>query len=65
MYQCSKKPVTYKEYSCFNHSDFPANSMFTFDVCSGSLGTSIFRNSSLVANNTQSGLPSRLLLHFL
>ena len=24
MYQCYKKLVTYKEYSCFDHSDFPA-----------------------------------------
>ena len=48
MYQCYKKLVTYKEYSCFDHSDFPlpANSMFTFEVCWGSLGTSIFENSS-------------------
>ena len=60
MYQCSKKLVKYKEYSCFDHSDFPAHSMFTFDVCWGSLGTSIFRNSSSAANNTRSRLPSRL-----
>ena len=33
MYQCSKKLVTYKEYSCFDHSDFPGHSMCTFDVC--------------------------------
>ena len=31
MYQCSKKLVTYKEYSCFDHSGFPSHSMFTFD----------------------------------
>ena len=23
MYQCSKNLVIYKEYSCFDHSDFP------------------------------------------
>ena len=28
MYHCSKKLVRYKEYSCFEHSDFPE--MFTF-----------------------------------
>ena len=39
MHQCSKRLVTYKEYCCFDHSDFPAHSMFTFDVCWGSLGT--------------------------
>ena len=39
MYQCSKKLVKYKEYSCFDHSDFPTHSVFTFDVCWGSLGT--------------------------
>ena len=65
MYQCSKKLVKYKEYSCFDHSDFPAHSMFTFDVCWGSLGTSIFGNSSLAANNTQSRLPSRISFRFL
>ena len=26
MYQCSKKLVTYKEYNCFDHYDFPAHS---------------------------------------
>ena len=31
--------VKYKEYSCFDHSDFPAHSVFTLDVCCGSLGT--------------------------
>ena len=41
MYQCSKKLATYKEYCCFDHSDYLARSMFTFDVCWGSLGTSI------------------------
>ena len=60
MYQCSKKLVTYKEYSFFGHSNFPAHSMFTFHVCWGSLATSIFENSSLVASNTLSRLPSRL-----
>ena len=42
MYQCSKKLVKYKEYSCFDHSDFAIYSMFTFDVYWGSLGTTIF-----------------------
>ena len=65
MYECSKKLVTYKEYSCFDHSDFPAHSMFTSDVCWGSLGTSIFGNSSSVANHTRSRLPSRLSFRFL
>ena len=60
MYQCSKKLVEYKEYNCFDHSDLPAHSMFTFDVCRGSLDTSIFGNSSSAANNTWSRLPSRL-----
>ena len=32
MYQCSKKLVTHKEHCCFDHSDFPAHSIFTFDV---------------------------------
>ena len=54
VYQCSKKLAKYKEYSCFDHSDFPAHSGFTFDACWGSLGTSIFENSSSAANNTYS-----------
>ena len=33
------KLVKYKEYSCFDHSDFPVHSVFTFDVCCGSLCT--------------------------
>ena len=37
----------------------------TFDVCWGSLGTSIFGNSSSATNNTQSRLPSRLSFCFL
>ena len=37
--QCPKNLVKYKEYSCFDHSDFPVHSVFTFDVCCGSLGT--------------------------
>ena len=65
MYQSSKKLVTYKEYSCFGYSDFPAHSMFTSDVCWDSLGTSIFGNSSSAANNTRSRLPSRLSFRFL
>ena len=60
VYQCSKKLVKYKENSCFNHSDFPAYSLFTFGVCGGSLGTSIFENSSSASNNTRSRPPSRL-----
>ena len=51
-----------KEYSWF---DFPAHSVSTFNVFWGSLGTSIFGNSSSVANNTRSRLPSRLSFHFL
>ena len=34
--------------------------MFTFDVFGDSLGTFNFRNSSSVANNTQTRLPSTL-----
>ena len=37
MYQCSKKLFKYKEFSCFDHSDFLTQSMFTFDVYWGSL----------------------------
>ena len=37
--QCPKKLVKYKEYSCFDHSDFSAHSVFTFDMCCSSLGT--------------------------
>ena len=65
MYQCSKKLVTCKEHCCFDHSDFPAHSMFTSDVCWGSLGTSIFGNSSSAASNTRSRLHSRLSFRFL
>ena len=65
MYQCSKKLVKYNEYSCFDHSHFAVYSMFTFNVCWGSLGTSIFGNSSSAANNTRSKLPSRLSFRFL
>ena len=39
--------------------------MFPFDVFWGSLGTSIFGNSSSAANNTWIRLPSRLSLRFL
>ena len=39
--------------------------MFTFDVCWGSLGTSIFGNSNSAANNTWFRLPSRLSFRFL
>ena len=39
--------------------------MFTFDLCSGSLGTSIFDNSSSAASNTLSRIPFRLSFRFL
>ena len=39
MYQSSKKLVTHKEHCCFDHSDFPARSIFTFDVCWGSVSS--------------------------
>ena len=39
--QCSKKLVKYKECSCFDHFEFSAHSVTTYDVCWGSLGTSI------------------------
>ena len=51
-----------KEYSCF---DFPAHSLFTFDVFWGSLGTSIFGNSISAANNTRSRVLSRPSFCFL
>ena len=51
-----------EEYSCF---DFLAYPMFTFDVFWGSLGISIFGNSSSAANNTWSRLQSRLSFCFL
>ena len=53
---------SHKECSCF---DFPANSTFIFDIFGGSLGTSIFENSSSAANDTQFTLPSRLSFRFL
>ena len=62
MYQDSKKVVAIKEYCCFDHSDFLAHLLFAFDVCWGSLDTSIFRNSSSAASNTRSTLPSRLFV---
>ena len=65
MYQCSKRLVKYKEYSCFDHSDFLAHSVFTFDVCWAGLGTFILENSSSASNNTWSRLPSRLSFCFL
>ena len=65
MIKCSKKLVKYKEYSCFDYSDFPAHSMIRFDVCWGSLRINIFGNSSLAASNTPSRLPSRLSFRFL
>ena len=65
MYQCDKKLVKYKEYSCFNHSHFLAHSVFIFDVYWSSLCNSIFGNSSSAANNTQSRLPFTLSFQFL
>ena len=35
MYQHSKKLLKYKEYSCFNHSDFPAHSRLVIFPMSG------------------------------
>ena len=64
MYQDSKKVVAIKEYCCFDHSDFLAHLLFAFDVCWGSLDTSIFRNSSSAASNTRSRLPSRLSVSY-
>ena len=64
MYQGSKKVVTIKEYCCFDHSDFLAHSLFAFDVCCGSLDTSIFGNSSSAASNTRSRLTSRLSVSY-
>ena len=65
MYQCSRKLVTCKEHCCFDHFDFVAHSMFTSNVCWGSLGTSIFVNSSSAESNTRSRLRSRLSFRFL
>ena len=49
----------YYRYSFF--FNFPAHSIFTFDEFWGSLGTSIFRKSSLAANNIRSNyLPDYL-----
>ena len=62
---CRSNFETWKEYCCFDHSDFPAYSIFTFDVCWGSLGTRIFGKSSSDASNTRSRLPSRLSFRFL
>ena len=39
--------------------DFPVRSIFTFDVFWGSLGTSIFENSSPVTNNIRNRLHFR------
>ena len=64
MYQCSKKLATCKEHCCLDHSDFPAHSLFTSDVCWGSLDTSIFGNSSSAASNTRSRLTSRLSVSY-
>ena len=35
MHQYSKKMATCKEHCCFDHSDFPAHSVFTPDVSLG------------------------------
>ena len=45
--------------------NIPVDSVFTFDKFGGSLGTSIFGNSSSAAINTRSRLPSRLSFRFL
>ena len=50
------------EYNCL---DFPADSMFIFDIFWGSLGTSIIGDSSSPVSNTQSRLPSVLSFRFL
>ena len=50
MYQCSKKLATHKGCSCFDQSDFPAHSMFTFDVCWGSLGTKTQIQPEIIAD---------------
>ena len=44
---------------------FPSTSVFTFYVFWGSLGTSIFGNSSSSTNDTRSRLTFRLSFHFL
>ena len=56
-YISAPRSWSHKEYSC---SAYPAHSVFTFDEFWGILGLSIFRNSSSVANNTQSRLSSRI-----
>ena len=55
----------YGKYSCFDHCDFPSYSIYTFYVCWGGLGTSIFENSGSAANNTRFRPPSRLSFRFL
>ena len=65
MYQCSKRLVKYKDYSCFDDSDFPAHSVFTFDVCWGSLCTNVFGNPSSAVYNTRLRLLSRVSFRFL
>ena len=61
-YISAAKSWSDKEYSLF---DFPAHSMFTFDLFWGRLGTIIFGKSSPAAKNTWSRLPFRLRFCFL
>ena len=61
-YQNNKvKYISAPDYSRF---DFPANSMFTFDVCWGSLVTSIFGNSSSASNEFRLNVSSKFLAGF-
>ena len=63
MYISATRSWSHKEYRCF---DFPAHTVFTFDVFwVGSLGNSIFGSPSSAAKNTRSRLPSRLPFRFL
>ena len=63
--QCSKKLVKYKDTVVLTILTLQHIQCLYFDVCWGSLGTSIFGKSSLVAYNTLSKLPSRLSFRFL
>ena len=55
-----------EDISMLQKADFPAHSMFTFDVFRRNLDTSIFENSSsAAANNHRPSLPSGLSFHFL
>ena len=58
MYQCSNSPRSWW------NMENTAVQCLHFDVCWGSLGASIFGNSSSAANNTRSKLPSRLSFRF-